>query len=99
MELSRVILGPVTTEKSERLKSERTYTIRVSPAATRIEVKLALEKFFDVQVMSVRIMQVRQKSRMLNANRSLTKRHAQKRALVTLSTKSKTLDLAQFKTS
>jgi len=99
MELSRVILGPVTTEKSERLKTDRTYVVRVAPSATRIEVKQALESFYNVEVTSVRIMQVREKSRMLNANRSLTKRHKQKRALVTLAPKSKTLDLAQFKVS
>jgi len=99
MELSRVILGPVTTEKSERLKTDRTYTVRVAPSATRIEVKQALESFYDVDVTSVRMMQVREKSRMVGAGRSLTKRHKQKRALVTLAPKSKTLDLSQFKAS
>lgn len=99
MELSRVIVGPVTTEKSERLKSGRTYTVRVAPEATRIEVKKALESFYDVEVSSVRIMHVREKTRMLNAHRNLTKRHNQKRALVTLAEKSKMLDLSQFKAS
>jgi len=45
------------------------------------------------------MMQVREKSRMVGAGRSLTKRHKQKRALVTLAPKSKTLDLSQFKAS
>ena len=99
MQLDRVIVGPVTTEKSERLKSGRTYTVRVAPAATRIEVKKALEEFYGVDVTSVRIMHVREKTRMLNAHRSLTKRHTQKRALVTLGEKSKMLDLSQFKAS
>ncbi len=99
MELSRVIVGPVTTEKSERLKAGRTYTVRVAPEATRIEVQKALESFYDVEVSSVRILHVREKTRMLNAHRSLTKRHTQKRALVTLAPKSKVLDLSQFKAS
>lgn len=99
MQLDRVIVGPVTTEKSERLKTGRTYTVRVAPEATRIEVKKALESFYNVEVSSVRIMHVRKKERMLNAHRSLTKRHSQKRALVTLAEKSKLLDLSQFKAS
>ncbi len=99
MELSRVIVGPVTTEKSERLKAGRTYTVRVAPEATRIEVQKALESFYDVEVSSVRILHVREKTRMLNSHRSLTKRHTQKRALVTLAPKSKLLDLSQFKAS
>lgn len=99
MELSRVILGPVTTEKSERLKTGRTYTVRVAPDATRIEVQKALQEFYGVDVTSVRILHVRKKERMLNAHRSLTKRHTQKRALVTLAPKSKMLDFSQFKAS
>lgn len=99
MELSRVIVGPVVTEKSERLKAGRTHTVRVAPEASRIEVKKALEAFYGVEVASVRIMHVREKTRMLNAHRSLTKRHTQKRALVTLAEKSKMLDLSQFKAS
>ena len=99
MQLDRVIVGPVTTEKSERLKTGRTYTVRVAPEATRIEVQKALESFYDVEVSSVRILHVREKTRMLNPHRSLTKRHTQKRALVTLAPKSKLLDLSQFKAS
>ena len=100
MELSQVILGQIVTEKSERLKAtDRTYTLRVAPSATKIEVARALEKFFDVDVTSVRMQWLRPKARYVSASRILTKRHRSKRAIVTLDEKSKTLDLSTFKVS
>ena len=100
MELSRIIMGQVVTEKSERQKADgRTYTLRVDPAATKVDVANALEKFFDVDVQSVRMHRVRVKARALGGNRVLTKRHRSKRAIVTLAPKSKALDLTAFKVS
>lgn len=98
MELTRVILGPVFTEKAERLKSARTHVLRVDQHATKIDVKNALRAHYDVEATSVRMMRVRPKRRALGAGKEMTKRHAEKRALVTLAEKSKTLDLSQFKT-
>jgi large subunit ribosomal protein L23 len=98
MELTRVILGPVVTEKSELLKQERTYAIKVSPAATKVDVKNALRKHFDVEVSSVRVLRVGSKTRSIGP-RSITKRKPFKKVFVTLSKGSKGLDLAQFKTA
>lgn len=99
MDLSRVILGSVVTEKSERLKAHRSYTLMVHPDASKVDVMNALTKFFNVEPVSVRVMLTRAKSRALGAGRSFTKRHAGKKAVVTLDAKSKGLDLAQFKVS
>jgi large subunit ribosomal protein L23 len=99
MELSQIILGPVTTEKSERLKAQgprHTYTLRVHPKATKIDVKNALERYYDIEVESVRIVKVLSKSRSLPDGGMMEKRHAAKKALVTLAPKSKQLDLASF---
>lgn len=98
MELSRVIIGSLVTEKTERLKGERVYTLAVASDATKVEVENALKRFFDVEVMSVRVMRVRPKARWATAQRIFTKRSRFKKALVTLSDKSKGLDLAQFRT-
>ncbi len=98
MDLTRIILGPITTEKSERSKEARTYTLRVAPGATKVDVKNALKRFYDVDVASVRVMRVGPKSRMLGNGKTLTKRKAMKKMLVTLAAKSKALDLIQFKT-
>lgn len=101
MDISSVILGPVVTEKAERLKARgprHTHTIRVAPWATKISVKNALELFYNVDVASVRIIHTQAKTRTLGAGGSMEKRHAGKKALVTLEKDSKPLDLAAFQT-
>ncbi len=75
----------------------RSYTLKVSPAATKIDVQNALKKFYDVEVTSVRVMRVGGKSRQVGPYKTFTKRHPYKKMIVTLAEKSKALDLAQFK--
>ena len=99
MDLSRIILGPIVTEKAERLKADaahHTYTLRVAPKATKVHVGKALEKYFDVKVESVRVLTSPAKSREISAHSSMEKRHAFKKAMVTLTKKSKALDLSTF---
>ncbi len=98
MDLTRIILGPIATEKAERGKEARTYTLRIAEGATKIDVKKALKRFYDVEAVSVRVMRVGPKTRLIGAGREMTKRKRMKKVLVTLSEKSKALDLVQFKT-
>jgi len=97
MDLSRVILGQVVTEKAERLKGERTYTLRVAPKSTKIDIKAALKRYYDVDATSVRVMRVVAKSREFRRG-VMQKRHPFKKVMVTLEPKSKPLDIAAFKT-
>ncbi len=97
MDLSKVILGQVVTEKAERLKSDRTYTLRVAPKATKVDIKAALKRYYDVYATSVRVMRVMPKSRNFRGG-VMQKRHPYKKVLVTLESKSKPLDIATFKT-
>ncbi len=98
MDLSRVITGPVVTEKAERLKASatKTYTFRVSNAATKVDIKNALRFLYNVTADSVRITKVQAKSRMLGNSSMMEKRHAGKKAIVTLNKDSKALDLTAF---
>jgi len=98
MDLSSVILGPVVTEKAERLKAGavHTYTLRIAPWATKVDVKNSLKLFYDVDARSIRILRTQAKHRDLGAGKSMEKRHATKKALVTLATDSKPLDIAAF---
>lgn len=97
MELTRVILGPLVTEKSEILKAmDKTYALKVAPAATKVDVKNALRTYFGVDVSSVRVLRVGTKVRAVGV-RSITKRKPYKKVFVTLTKDSKNLDLAQFK--
>lgn len=98
MELSQVVVGPVVTEKAERQKAvSRTYTIRVAPRATKIDVSNALTKYYDVEVTSVRVMRMPSKTRAVGRGKVITKRKPFKKVMVTLSKKSKPLDIANFK--
>ena len=96
MHLSTVIIGPVVTEKAERLKATGTYVIRVKPEATKIDVKGALRKYYDVDVESIRVLRTVPKSRIVGQGTIMEKRHRQKRMIVRLSKKSKPLDLSNF---
>ncbi len=102
MDLARVIIGPVVTEKAERLKTGQAthmHTLWIVPAATKIEVKNALKRYYGVDVASVRVMRTRAKTRMLGRGIEMEKRHAGKKVIVTLAKDSKQLDLAAFQTT
>ena len=95
MELSRVIIGPIVTEKSERMKTadKRVVTLRVATQATKIDVKSALKKFYDVDAADVRVMRVPKKVRRIGRSKQMEKRQHFKKVMVTLAAKSKALDL------
>lgn len=98
MDLSRVILGPIQTEKAERQKTDtKTYSLRVSPRSTKVDIKAALKKIYDVDALDVRVMRVGGKTRAIGRTRTMQKRHPYKKAIVKLASKSKTLDLTAFK--
>ena len=86
------------TEKAERLKGERVHTLKVHPKATKIDVKNALRRYYGVEPSAVRIIKVKPKVRTVGRGKTVQKRDASKRALVTLSSKSKILDLSNFQT-
>lgn len=97
MDLTRVITGQVVTEKAEQLKGgAKTYTLSVAPKATKMEVKAALKRFYGVEAASVRVMNTVPKTRRFGQNQQMEKRHRGRKALVTLTPKSKALDLTAF---
>ena len=96
MDLPRVIIGPVVTEKAERLKTSRSYTLKVSNNATKIDVANALRQYYDADVASVRVMRTPSKIRVAGRGTVISKRKPMKKVIVTLTPKSKPLDLASF---
>lgn len=98
MDLSHVIIGSLVTEKAERLKAGKTYTLLVAPKSTKIEVQNALQKFYDVDVASVRTLRTPSKTRQFGRGQTMQKRKPAKKVMVTLTPKSKALDIATFKT-
>ena len=58
-----IILGPVITEKSNDGLQEGKYTFKVNKKATKIDIKNAVEKLFEVKVLKVNTMNVNGKKK------------------------------------
>ena len=98
MQLTNVLIAPVVTEKSTNAQAGRKYTFRVNGAATKIEIAQAISKAYGVDVTSVNIMPVRRKERLVGRGRSIVKRPAAKKAIVTVKTK-QNIDFNKLKSS
>ncbi len=62
--LYKVLLAPRVTEKSTQIgESSNQYVFKVSSDSNKSEVKAAVEKLFEVNVESVRILNVKGKSK------------------------------------
>ena len=53
-----IILAPVVTEKSSTGIQDGKYTFKVAKNATKIQIKNAVEKLFEVRVLSVNTINV-----------------------------------------
>jgi large subunit ribosomal protein L23 len=78
-----VILSPVVSEKSyDLIQDHNTYTFKVDPRANKTEIKQAVQKIFDVRVVSVNTMNRSGKQK--RTGWVVGKRRSIKRALVKL---------------
>jgi large subunit ribosomal protein L23 len=84
-----IIFSPVVSEKSYGLIDEGKYTFVVAPDSNKTEIKLAIEKIFNVKVASVNTLNRTGKTR--RTKFGMGKRKDTKRAIVTL--KSGTIDI------
>ena len=85
-----VIIRPLLTEKSYAGTASKKYTFVVAKKANKTEIKLAVEKLFDVQVESVNTANVRGKLKRMGRNAGYTSDW--KKAVVTLAEGSKTIE-------
>ena len=86
-----ILRAPVVSEKSYGLLEERQYTFVVAPGANKTEIKIAVEKVFGVKVLSVNTLNRNGKRKRSRAG--FGKRKDTKRAVVTLSQDSNTIDV------
>jgi large subunit ribosomal protein L23 len=87
MKQKQVILSPLYTEKMAGLQDTlNKYAFKVAKNANKIEIKSAIEKKFEVEVKSVRTMNVPGKIRqqLTRAGRFHGRRPSWKKAIVTL---------------
>ena len=56
MEARDILIRPIVTEKSTALMEQGKYTFRVPLAATKIQIRQAVEQIFKVKVQAVNTM-------------------------------------------
>lgn len=77
-----VLIRPVVSEKSFSLMEENKYTFYVNKNANKIEIKNAVEKLFNVNVVKVRTLTV--KGKLKRQGRFVGRTPDRKKAIVTL---------------
>ncbi len=81
--LANVLLAPIVSEKSTIVAEESNqFVFKVQKLATKLEIKKAVELMFDVEVDSVRVLNM--KGKIKRFGRSLGKRSDWKKAYVKL---------------
>jgi large subunit ribosomal protein L23 len=79
-----VIIRPVVSEKSYAGLELNRYTFLVHPDASKTEIKEAVQKIWNVQVVGVNTMNRRGKTKIRRQTNTKGKRADRKRAVVTL---------------
>ena len=88
-----IIIKPVISEKSMDMTADKKYTFKVATDANKTQVKLAVEEIFGVEVAKVNIMNYDGKVKRMGRNVGRTA--AYKKAVVTLTEKSKEIEFFQ----
>ena len=79
-----IILAPVVTERSSMDMQEGKYTFKVAKKATKVDIKNAVEKLFEVKVLKVNTMTVKGKTKRVGYH--VGKTSDWKKAIVTIDT-------------
>ena len=85
-----IILAPVITEKSMYGVAEKKYTFKVANDANKIEIAQAVEELFGVNVSKVNTVSVKGRFKRMGRNEGY--RPDWKKAIVTLTESSKTIE-------
>ena len=79
-----IIIRPIITEKSNDAMQEGKYTFKVAKKATKVQIRNAVEKLFEVKVLKVNTMTVKGKTK--RVGRYEGKTSDWKKAIVTIDT-------------
>ena len=87
-----IIIRPVITERSMEAVADKKYVFEVAKTAGKIEIKKAVEEIFGVKVASVNTVTMPGKAKRMGM-RPAGRRANWKKAMVTLTADSKTIEL------
>lgn len=82
MDFDQVIIEPLLTEKTNRMRESHTYAFRVDPRANKLEIRSALQAMFDVHPVACRVVNVKGKPKRVRYRKGYTS--GWKKAIVTL---------------
>lgn len=85
-----IVIAPIITEKSMSVMADKKYTFKVATDANKVEIAAAIEELFKVKVAKVNTMNVRGRQKRMGRYSGTTA--AWKKAIVTLTDKSKTIE-------
>ena len=87
MKLSEVLVKPIVTEKTNKLTDKRrTYAFRVDRKANKLEIRKAVEQFYNVTVLTVNtaVTPAKAKNRQTKSGIISGRKPAKKKAIVTI---------------
>ncbi len=84
MVAEEIIIAPIITEAASMRMAEGKYTFRVAKKATKVDIKNAVEKLFDVKVLDVNTISVGGKTKRVGVHTGKTSNW--KKAIVTIDT-------------
>lgn len=87
MDLTKILISPVVTEKSTNAQSLRKYTFMVHQDVNKVQIQKAIEKFYGVKVEKINVIPIRRKARLAGRGREITKRRDGRRVIITLKAK------------
>lgn len=96
MNIDKLIIKPVLTEKSVHGEQMNKYSFYVDQNATKIDVKIALKQLYGVNVAKVNVMKRQAKTKLGKTKAPIEKRHEMRKMLVTLK-KGEKLNLTKAK--
>ncbi|MGP1495859.1 MAG: 50S ribosomal protein L23 [Treponema sp.] len=82
MDFTDILIEPVVTEKANELRDQNKYVFIVHPSATKTEIKEAVSKLFNVEVVNCRTINVMGKMKRLRGKQGRTSSY--KKAIVRL---------------
>ncbi len=84
MIISKHIKKPIVTEKSVSAATAGKYIFKVGMTANKHQIRLAVEKLFDVEVLKINSMVIPGKKRRIRGSRQFTKTPMWKKVVVQL---------------
>lgn len=83
MTYEQMLIEPILTEKTNAMREEGKYVFKVSPFATKIQIKEAVRRLFNVHPLSCTVLNIQGKSKRVRAKSGYTS--SWKKAIVRLS--------------